>query len=106
MNQIKSYIKRLLGVASPEAQPRNKALWSIGVFGGESPLRLRADKALAAPAITRDDLTDISAAFIADPFLARSDDGWYLFFEALNRANDRGEIGVATSRDLASWKYE
>jgi hypothetical protein len=43
---------------------------------------------------------------VADPFLVRADDRWHLFFEVLNRRSSRGEIGLATSDDLARWRYE
>lgn len=41
--------------------------------------------------------------FVADPFLVRHTDRWFLFFESFNAAVQRGEIGLATSVDLCHW---
>jgi hypothetical protein len=100
------WLRRLLGRDTPSAAPRNKALWSIGVFTGSSPLALAADPAIACPVLTRDDVRDVPASFVADPFLLQHDSRWHLFFEVLNRSSGRGEIGLATSDDLAAWRYE
>ena len=34
------------------------------------------------------------------------DDIWYMFFEVLNQQTDKGEIGLAISRNGLDWKYE
>ena len=101
-------VKRLLGIAPPPAppSPRNKHLWSIGLYAGASPLQLGPDPRFANPVMTRDQVTDISCAFVADPFLVRKDGIWHLFFEAFNRRAWRGEIALATSPDLATWSYQ
>lgn len=106
MRRVTSYVKRLLGVERPAPQPRNKGLWSIGVFTGPSPLALRPDAAIPCPAIRREDVTDVPASFVADPFMLRHEGTWHLFFEVLNRRNGRGEIGLATSTDLSTWTYQ
>lgn len=107
MRRLKRFIKRLLRVVRPTpSQPSNKALWAIGVLAGSSPLALGPDASIPCPAVSRDDVTDVPASFVADPFLLRAGDRWHLFFEVLNRRSGRGEIGLATSRDLSSWKYE
>src|SRR3954471_8902781 len=48
---------------------------------------------------------DVKADFVADPFLIHHGEVWYLFFEVWNRDADKGEIGLAISRDLATWDY-
>lgn len=109
IRRLKQVVKKLLGLSSappPPPPPARFALWSIGLFTGASPLALGPDAYIANPIITRDSVTDVSASFVADPFLIHADGTWNLFFEVLNRANGRGEIGLATSTDLASWKYE
>src|SRR5579862_7906481 len=105
LSSAKRYIKTLLGLNQPPAQPRNKPLWSIGIYSGASPLTLGPDLTQPGPILTREQVTDVPAAFVADPFLVRSADAWHLFFEVLNRRNWRGEIGVATSADLTAWTY-
>jgi len=49
---------------------------------------------------------DVPAAFIADPFMVRHDNLWYLLCEVMNRETGRGEIGVATSTDGLAWEYQ
>jgi beta-xylosidase len=104
---MKRFVKRLFGLqpASPP-QPRNKHLWSIGVYSGPSPTQLTDDRRMSNPVITREQVTDIPAAIVADPFLLHVGPTWYMFFEALNRSCGRGEIAVATSPDLSSWTYQ
>jgi hypothetical protein len=104
--RLTSYLRRLFGRAPAPAQPRNRALWSIGVFTGDSPVALAPDPAIPCPVVRREDVTDVPASFVADPFLLRTDEGWHLFFEVLNRLSGRGEIGLATSADLSRWRYE
>jgi beta-xylosidase len=105
--RVKGYVKRLLGLEPPPKaeQPRNKHLWSIGMYSGSSPLDLTPDDRFPNPVLTRDHVTDVSAGFVADPFLLRKGELWHMFFEVLNRKTWLGEIAVATSRDLASWEY-
>ncbi len=55
--------------------------------------------------LTADDVTDVPAAFVADPFLVRTRDGWHMFFEVMNWRGNKGEIGWATSVDGRAWKY-
>ena len=52
------------------------------------------------------DVSDVRADFVADPFTVRRDGLWYMFFEVLNTTVNRGEIGLATSRDGLAWQYE
>jgi hypothetical protein len=42
---------------------------------------------------------------VADPFLLRCGDTWYLFFELLERKLWRGAIAFATSPDGRRWEY-
>jgi hypothetical protein len=101
-------IKKLLGVAppAPPLPPARFALWSIGIFSGKSPLSLGPSNGIPNPAITRESVTDVPASFVADPFLIRVGDAYYLFFELLNRTSGRGEIGVAKSAGLTRWQYQ
>jgi hypothetical protein len=78
-------------------------IWSIGIYSGRSPLQLAPTG--FNPVISAASVTDISARFVADPFMLKVDGLWHMFFEVLNNGNDRGEIGLATSRDGHSWQY-
>jgi hypothetical protein len=86
-------------------QKRDKHLWSIGLYEGASPLALGPSARAANPVLTRDDVTDARAAIVADPFLARDGEETHLFFEILDAERMRGEIALATSRDLSTWTY-
>jgi hypothetical protein len=58
------------------------------------------------PVITASNVTDVSASFVADPFLFYENDQWYMFFEVFNKISGRGEIGLATSSDGLHWNYD
>lgn len=79
--------------------------WSIGIFAGPDPLRLTSPPHVENPVLTRDHVTDVPAAFVADPFLLRHDDVWHLFFEVFHHGRQCGEIGWATSADAIRWTY-
>lgn len=80
-------------------------MWSIGIYTGESPFRLKPAPGIINPILTRDSVTDVPARFVADPFMLRTGGVWYMFFEVLNRDADKGEIGLATSADGLDWTY-
>jgi len=81
-------------------------MWSIGIYTGASPLDLGPANGVVNPILTSASVHDVPARFVADPFMVRRDGVWYLFFEVLNQATDRGEIGLATSRDGFVWTYQ
>jgi hypothetical protein len=60
------------------------------------------------PVITRDRVTDVHAAFVADPFMVRVERAWFMFFEVMawRRGGKKGEIGLATSTDGFEWAYQ
>jgi len=72
------------------------------MYNGTSPFDLQP----AQPVLTKDDVTDIPADFVADPFMLRRDDTWHMFFEVMNSETQRGEIGLATSTDTLAWSYQ
>jgi hypothetical protein len=75
------------------------------VYSGASPLTLGPDPRVPNPVMTPAQVTDRAAAIVADPFLVRAENCWYMFFEVLDRTTKRGEIAVATSDDGTTWKY-
>jgi len=77
-------------------------MWSISIYRGASPFDLRPIQ----PVLTKGDITDIAADFVADPFMLRRDNTWRMFFEVMNSETQRGEIGLASSTDTLSWSYE
>jgi hypothetical protein len=58
------------------------------------------------PVLSASDVTDVPARFVADPFMVKENDTWYMFFEVLNTWTGQGDIGLATSKDAKAWHYE
>ena len=77
--------------------------WSIGIYRGSSPLDMQPSA--PTPVVTTDDVTDVSARLVADPFLISVDERWFMFFEIVDRDAGRGKIGYATSIDTHFWHY-
>lgn len=92
--------------SQPAVAARNEPIWSIGIYQGKALLDLQAPAKLTNPVLTQADVTDVSALFVADPFMIRVDDKWHMFFEVLNKARDKGEIGYATSSNGTNWRYQ
>lgn len=80
--------------------------WSIGIFTGESPFKFLAPSSIENPVLTCRDVSDVPAAFVADPFMIHHLDAWHMFFEVMNRQTGKGEIGLATSPDGFGWTYQ
>lgn len=80
--------------------------WSIGMREGEDPFKLSAAGATDGPVLTAAEVTDVSAEFVADPFMVRQDGKWYMFFEVLPARTRQGDIGLATSEDGLHWRYQ
>ena len=78
--------------------------FSIGLYSGRSPFALTP--ASEGPLLTGEDVTDIVASYVADPFMVRTAAGSFLFFEAFNWRANKGELAVASSPDGRSWRYE
>lgn len=83
-----------------------KEQWSIGIYTGESPFLFDPRRNKRNPRLTAEDVTDVPAKFVADPFLVREDSTWYLLFEAYNTNSEQGDIAVAKSDDARRWKYD
>ncbi|MDR0306557.1 MAG: hypothetical protein LBI42_06940 [Chitinispirillales bacterium] len=83
----------------------NKNDWAIGIYTGTSPFTLAPADGIVNPVLTANNVTDIKAEFVADPFMIKKDSCWYMFFEALNALTNKGVISLAESRDGFSWDY-
>jgi len=88
-----------LGLACDQA-------WSIGVLAGDSPERLDAPASAPNPVLTPQDVTDVDASSVADPFVIRRRDAFAMFFEILGREDRKGRIGLARSDDGLRWTYD
>ena len=105
------YIILLLILIAIIQQILNKAIigqkkkYSIGIYSGNSLFELN-DKEFNNPILTKFDVTDVMASFVADPFLVKKDK-YYLFFEVKSkRKRDIGEIGLAIGDSLKNLKYQ
>ncbi len=102
--QLKPVLKRVAPLALQRTLGKVPD-WTIGVYGGDSPLDMQPVGGVANPILTYRDVTEPPAIFIADPFAVEVGGTWYLYFESVNARTRRGEIGLATSTDLRSWTY-
>jgi hypothetical protein len=84
---------------------RSRETWAISIYEGSSPFELHPPADIKNPVITAEDVTDIKARFVADPFMIKGQNGYYLFFEVLNNKRNIGEIGYAFSSDGQKWQY-
>jgi hypothetical protein len=80
--------------------------WSISLYGGVDLNHLEPLRAARNPIITREQVSGVQAEFVADPFMVRAGEIWYLFFEIANLSRNKGEIGLATSANLLDWQYQ
>ena len=79
-------------------------MWSVGIYTGDSPFELKPVQ--GDPVLTKENVKDIRAEFVADPFMLQRDGRWYMFVEILNADTNCGEIGLATSDDGLDWIYQ
>ena len=80
--------------------------WAIGIYSGDSPCQLVDDERVRNPVLTRTDVRDVKAEFVADPFIFRVNSAWYMFFEIFDSLAVKGVIGVSESEDGLRWKYK
>lgn len=83
-----------------------KLTWSIGIYTGGSPLKFSPNNIRKNPVLTAQDITDVPASFVADPFMIQKSNRWYMFFEVMNNNTTKGDIGLAISNDGINWKYQ
>lgn len=85
--------------------PQWEMKWAIGVYAGPTPFTLNPPVGAPNPVLSAEDVQDVQAGAVADPFLLRRGKTWYLFFEVLDRAAKRGVIAFGTSSDGLTWNY-
>jgi len=79
--------------------------WSIGLYRGVALNSLAPHPEATNPVLAPEDVTDIDAWFVADPFLLQRDSGYVMFFEVMGRSDRKGRIGLARSQDGIAWSY-
>lgn len=85
---------------------RKNMQWSIGIYEGSDPFNLQDPLHIENPVLTARDVSDVDAAFIADPFMVKDQGKYFMFFEVLNLDSNTGDIGYAVSEDGKEWSYE
>jgi hypothetical protein len=80
--------------------------WSISIYEGQNFQQLKPSSIVQNPVLSRQDVTDAVAVFVADPFMIRTQDNWLMFFEIFNQQQDKGELAFARSRDGYKWDYQ
>jgi len=82
-------------------------VYSIGIWAGPAPWAMAQDARWKCPILTAQNVTDVPASYVADPFLFQEGERWLMFFEIWNWRDQKGEIGVASATDLQGpWRYE
>jgi len=79
---------------------------SIGIYIGDSPFNFTDPENVINPALTADDVTDVPAHMVADPFMIKEGSTWYMFIEIMNNNTNDYDISVATSNDGFEWTYQ
>jgi hypothetical protein len=79
--------------------------FGIAVYQGNSPIQPRPLDTGDYPVLSMSNVSDIRAKFIADPFVIRDGNNWWMFTEVYNLDTDRGEIALAHSSDGYRWDY-
>ena len=81
--------------------------WSIVIFEGDNPFDFKQMKNFNKPTISKINITDCKAKGVADPFLVKNNNKYYLFFEIERIGKEgRGIIGLAISEDGINFKYD
>lgn len=107
--QLKPLLKRLLSPLLPRSakEPAGKwREWGIGIYEGSSPFEFSPARNVENPVLTRRNVSDLDARFVADPFMLRVDKTWYMFFEVMDRQTKKAAIGLAVSENGRQWKYQ
>jgi hypothetical protein len=79
--------------------------WTIGIYRSDSPFHFNELQGWINPLFRAEDVTDVPAKFVADPFLVKEGETWNLFFEVYNNDTKQGDLAVATSKNTWIWNY-
>jgi hypothetical protein len=81
--------------------------FSIGIYLSNSnePINF-SGRSVNNPVLTKSDISDTKADFVADPFLIHENGTFYMFFEVYNSITSMGDIGLAESNDGFNWTYK
>ena len=94
------WIKRGIPFVSQREQ------WTIGIYRSDNPFQFNELQGWINPLFRAENVTDVPAKFVADPFIVKDDDQWHLFFEVFRNDTKQGDLAVATSKNTWTWKYQ
>ena len=97
IRKINFYLKRCFSITKEQE-------WSIGIYRGNTPFDIAPVN--SNPVLTKENVTDKKATYVADPFMIKVKDLWYMFFEVKEKDSYQTYIAYATSEDCLKWKYE
>lgn len=80
--------------------------WTIGIYRSDTPFHFNELQRWINPLFRAENVTDVSAKFVADPFLVKDEETWLLFFEVYNNETKQGDLAVATSKNTWLWDYQ
>lgn len=107
MPRARCIVRRMLARRGRRGhRPPPTQIWAIGIYAGSSPYILDNAPGIANPVLTHNDVSDVPALFVADPFMMRMGRFWYMFMEVMNARTGKGEIGLALSEDTVRWSYQ
>ena len=99
---VSAYVYKRRGI--PFVSQREQ--WTIGIYRSNSPFHFNELQGWLNPLFRAENVTDVPAKFVADPFLIKDDQTWDLFFEVYNNATQQGDLAVATSSNTWIWEYQ
>src|SRR5215207_4547380 len=80
--------------------------WTIGIYRSNNPFHFNELQGWINPLFRAENVTDVPAKLVADPFLIKEDETYNLFFEVYNNDTKQGDLAVATSKNTWIWNYE
>lgn len=102
---LRRFIRRFVPRRPPTEPAGPRQAWSIGIYTGSSPFEFVPAADVPNPVLAPAHISDVPAVLVADPFMVRVEGTWYMFFEVMNEACGKGEIGLAVSEDALTWTY-
>jgi len=103
-----SFLSKKTDIPFISLQTRSYENWNIGVY--IFSIQRNANEIFLLPKgkfsiLNGKDITDRRAKYVADPFIVYKDGTYYIFFEVLS-LKEKGDIGVAISKDGVNWRYK
>ncbi len=83
-----------------------EAIWGIGSCNIRCIDNIKDIQDKFNQVISYKDIKDVKAIFLADPFVIKKDNTWYMFFEVYKANPRKGVIGLAISNDGVKWEYK